>query len=290
MTSRGWCFTLYDFENEDLPTDITPENKLKYGIYQLERCPNTGTLHVQGYFEFSTPVRWRFVQRITGDPDCHVEPRIGTPKQASDYCRKLKSAETNPTEFGELPEGPGSRSDLLQVQEALNQGATPQEIAQDFFPAWSRYHRAFERYYLDRAPAREWPMEVHVRYGVTGSGKTFGVYDIARQAGLSVYDVASPNISNGAVWFCGYTGQDIIILDDFYGWLPWTFFLKLLDRYPLRVQTKGGTVPFLSKRIYITSNVHPNQWYNYGQHMHFTALERRITTIEHFETPYSPTN
>lgn len=96
----------------------------------------------------------------------------------------------------------------------------------------------------------------------------------------------SPNCANGSIWFDGYQGEDIVLIDDFYGWLPWTFLLKLLDRYPLRVQTKFGVVPFRSKIVYITSNVHPDKWYSYGENMVYEALRRRIDTITHFQLPF----
>jgi hypothetical protein len=72
------------------------------------------------------------------------------------------------------------------------------------------------------------------------------------------------------------------VIDDFYGWLPWSFLLQLCDRYAMRVPTKGGHLPFLSKVIIFTSNVHPSEWYDYisKPHMKLDALLRRITTLE----------
>ncbi len=122
-------------------------------------------------------------------------------------------------------------------------------------------------------------MEVHIYVGDPDAGKTRACYDQARAGDYSIYDVMSPNMQGGAIWFDGYQREHAILLDDFYGWLPWTFLLKLLDRYPMRVQTKGGVTPFLSKKIFITSNSHPNTWYHYGGHMQYAALERRITTL-----------
>lgn len=37
--------------------------------------------------------------------------------------------------------------------------------------------------------------------------------------------------------------------------------LKMLDKYPIMVDIKGGRVPFLFSKIYITSNVDPKDWY-----------------------------
>lgn len=35
----------------------------------------------------------------------------------------------------------------------------------------------------------------------------------------------------------GYVGQPTVVFDDFYSWFPYDFILRLLDRYPLVVNT-----------------------------------------------------
>jgi len=69
--------------------------------------------------------------------------------------------------------------------------------------------------------------------------------------------------SNGgnSSWFDGYNGESVIELSEFRGQLALSFMLDLLDRYELKVQTKGGTVQFLATVIVITSNEEPDQWY-----------------------------
>ncbi len=279
MVSRGWVFTVFDLENFAPIDECTTENAVKYGIYQLEECPSTGRMHIQGYYEFTRPVRKTHCQRVLNVPKAHCDPRHGSPDQARTYCLKEDTQATLPSEFGNLPGGQGQRNDLIAVFASLDEGATPQEIAQSYPATWARCLRAVDRYYLDIAPKRNWQMEVHVIVGEPDAGKTRSVYEQAESQGFDVFDVMSPNMTGGAIWFDGYKREHAILLDDFYGWLPWTFLLKLLDRYPMRIQTKGGVAPFLSHKVFITSNSHPNTWYNYGGHMQYAALERRITTL-----------
>lgn len=52
-----------------------------------------------------------------------------------------------------------------------------------------------------------------------------------------------------------------MVLDDFYGWLKYDEMLRLMDRYPMLVQTKGGQATFLAKKLLITSNTLPASWY-----------------------------
>ena len=288
MVSRGWCWTHFNLETFIPIDECTQDNALKYGIYQLELCPDTDRVHVQGYFEFVRGVRLTHVQRILGGEKCHCEPRHGTPQHARKYCLKEETQLCAPTEFGELPEGQGERTDLQAAFRLLDQGQTPQDVSRAYPETWARYWRAMDRYYLEVADERDWEMDVRVHYGSPGSGKTSAVFAEARSRGYALFTLMGPNLQNGAVWWDGYRGQEIVLIDDFYGWLPWTFLLQLLDRYPMNVQTKGGVVPFRSKIIVITSNQHPRFWYNYGERMQYAAIVRRINEVHLF--PPHPQN
>lgn len=274
MTCRGWCGTAFNLEALAFPEEANEE--IKFLIWQLESCPDTGRVHAQFYVEFHNAVRYSAAQRISGDLVCHVEARRGTPKQAADYCRKSTSALTRASECGDLPAGPGSRTDLDQVQEALQQGTPPQEIASLYFSTWARYYRAIDRYWLEHQPSRDWEMDVRVYFGEPNTGKSRRAFS---EANGRPYVLSH---SNGGVWFDGYAGQDTVIVDDFYGWLPWSFLLQFLDRYEFRVPIKGAHVPFISKTIIFTSNTHPSDWYDFVSkpHMVYAALARRINKCE----------
>jgi hypothetical protein len=68
----------------------------------------------------------------------------------------------------------------------------------------------------------------------------------------------------------------VVIIDEFYGWLPYDLLLRLCDRYPLLLETKGGQVQCSANTVIITSNLNPSQWY---KNVYHKALYRRITTI-----------
>lgn len=62
-------------------------------------------------------------------------------------------------------------------------------------------------------------------------------------------------------WFDGYDAETDVIFEEFNGQIPFRQFLRLLDKYPCQVQTKGGSKYWGARRIWITSPVHPSQWY-----------------------------
>ena len=83
-------------------------------------------------------------------------------------------------------------------------------------------------------------------------------------------------------WWDGYDGHTDIILDDFRGdYCKFAYLLKILDRYPLQVEVKGGMRQLRCRNIFITSDVHPELIY--GDHVgDKSQLLRRISKIVGF--------
>ena len=83
-------------------------------------------------------------------------------------------------------------------------------------------------------------------------------------------------------WWEGYDAQEYVIIDDMRGdFLKFHQLLKLLDRYPYRVETKGSTRQFLATHIFITSSYHPEEMFSTREDIQ--QLLRRIDEIKMFE-------
>jgi hypothetical protein len=264
---RNWVFTL----NNPPPAEgflelLESSGILKYCVFQLERGADAGTQHFQGYFICTQPRSLTFI-RAQLTPRAHFEVRRGTHEQAKEYCTKEDTRVAGPFTFGEEPAGQGSRTDLSAVKVILDNGGGLPAVAREHFGSFCRYYRAFERYLLLITPQRSEPTKAIVYYGESGSGKSRSV---AEAAGPDAYWLPKPN-GTRAFWD-GYEGQEAVVIDEFYGWLPYNFLLRLLDRYPLRVETKGGSVAFTSKVVYFTSNQSPSRWYRNG----LRSLKRRL--------------
>lgn len=265
MTQRAWVFT------ENNPTGLIDWSindklgRIRYAIYQHE-VGEEGTPHFQGYVEFGGPVRLSYCRKLL--PGAHWEPRRGTRDEARAYCMKPESRMDGPYEYGEWLKGQGSRTDVWELKKLVDTGATLQEIW-DIMPGmYLRYSRAIKEVQLLKAPKRCWKTEVHVLYGPTETGKTRLVVDTY---GTAVY------FKQKSQWWDGYMGQKVVILDDYYGWLPYDELLRLCDRYPMIVQTKGGQVNFAAEKLFITSNTHPTKWYK-NEHIlgNFDSFIRRV--------------
>jgi len=234
-------------------------------IYQLEEGV-AGTRHFQGYCWFKLPMTLAGCKKLL--PGAHWERCVGTHEQNVAYCSKEPRL-AGPFIRGEPP-AQGLRSDLLAVKAAVDSGATDLKLWTDYFGTMARYSRAIHEYRRVMSSPRDFLTTCSVFWGPTGTGKSRKARELYPQA------YWKPRNS----WFDGYSDQETVILDDFYGWLPWDLLLRMIDRYPLLVDIKGGMVNFRPKHIVITSNKHPRDWYHSIDD--WAPLERRITTIIHY--------
>lgn len=275
--SKYWCFTLNNYTDEE-------ENSLQswlaessdYATYGYE-IGEEGTPHLQGYFELHSKKRFTAVKsslRSSGLERVHLERRRGTAQEASDYCHK----ESNKPGFfyGTISKSSqGKRNDLAALREDLLAKKPLLDIAQDHFGAFIRYQRGINAFRSVIADKRMWEMEVTVFWGKTGTGKTRRVFEEVGTKPLYCHP--------GGPWFDGYDGEEDVLFDEFSGSsfaLP--YLLRLLDRYPMQVPIKGGFVSFVPRRIWITANYAPEEWFTNAKAEHQAALMRRLTKVEEF--------
>lgn len=114
------------------------------------------------------------------------------------------------------------------------------------------YHKGISTIAALYAKPRNWKTHVQLFIGPPGTGKSKAAHGFYPEAYWKQPD---------SRWFDGYDGNPEVVLDDFYGSLPWSTMLQLCDRYPMRVETKGASAVFQAKTLIITSNKWPYEWY-----------------------------
>ena len=83
-------------------------------------------------------------------------------------------------------------------------------------------------------------------------------------------------------WWDGYDGEEILLIDDFYGQVQVARMLHLLRGYQCRLPIKGGFTYAQWQKVYITSNNPPHEWYMKWEKIPLEvqdAFFARITTI-----------
>lgn len=244
-------------------------DEIQYGVFGVETAPTTGTVHLQGAIRLRKPARAAAVRKLF--PGCHIEP-ARAPVALFEYCKK----EGKFREYGKLLKQ-GERTDLTEFYAGIRAGNPVASLFEDFPQQTLQYLGNIERIRLrfgqsDREAPRVWWI-----YGSTGVGKTKYVYDREPQVWAS---------SDNLKWFDGYESHEAVLFDDFRARdVSYAFLLRLLDRYPLNVPIKGGFVPWVPKRIYITCPLSPEEAFENELHDKdpLAQLTRRIHNIVHLQ-------
>lgn len=263
---RNVCFTLNNYNDDDITRLSLLKEGVSYLVYGKE-VGESGTPHLQGYVEFENPRAtgkgWSNMKKLIGN--AHFEVRRGTAKQASEYCMK---EDKECYIFGEISRQ-GERTDWVVATQQLLGASSVVDVIQEQ-PSLLPAIRALERLkVLSIEPIHR---EVHVTwlYGSPGSGKTRYVWDLY------------PNVYSKptGMWWDGYNGEDVLLLDDFDADIQFSELLKVLDRYKYRIPVKGGFIGARWSKVFITTNEHPNTFYRYVHNR--SALDRRINEIKCF--------
>lgn len=265
---RNWCFTSYK-----QPFDMPSHDDISYCVYQIEKCPETGRLHAQGYLELSKAKRMSGVKKIFDDNTIHLEPRKATREAARAYCMKEESRVDGPFEFGTFEQKRGERNDINNFIETMNKDGLV-NAALENPSVYIKYHKGVNAFNNLISRSKELRnIKVHVLYGRAGSGKTKRVYDSTNG------EYFTPIVTKEKVWFDGYMGESNILLDDFDGKIDYRYLLRILDRYPLNLEVKGDHCWAKWTTVWITSNEPPQNWYNLTP-VELEPLLRRLTSVE----------
>lgn len=296
--SRNYCFTLQvpaQFNSASLAIQYVSEvfnptivgschpDGIKFCVHQLELAPTTGRFHIQGYVEFCQPETYQTCQRkypfFVG---AHFEKRKGNRNQAIEYCKKEDSRVIGPYEFGRNF-GQGSRTDIHEIATKLLEGVSSDTIMHDHPGTYLRIRRNIHGMELDVLRTRkvDWNPCILLFWGSAGSGKTFTARKLAEIYGEGAcYEFIhqwNGSSSNQKIWFDGYKGQTELLIQDFgKGCIPWGLFKSLWDN-GIQVEVKGDMTKLMPRRIWITSNDPPWEWYSHATSLNDRdALYRRI--------------
>lgn len=277
--NRNWCFTVNDNDDVFNMMDFNAISRKTWFRYMVIQEENGGvnaqdTKHYQGYLECKRSTRLLTIKNLLPGA-AHLETRQGTPTEARDYCMKEDTRTDGPWEWGEFTNvTQGRRTDLHELARVILEEGLPAAV--DQMP-WLiiRYPRGVQYYQglLDRDISLR-TVKTTLLYGPTGTGKSMYAY---------LKDPYAYRKDTEGRFFDHYEGENTMILDDFAGRaskVSLVNLLKLLDIYPIRIETKGDSKRIKVVQFYITTNIHPRMWYNYeSREGQYAALARRIQTV-----------
>lgn len=262
IQSVNWCFT--DFELLDW-NNIFDSAQFRYLCWGKEICPNSGREHYQGWLQFKKKKRMNGVKKILGSKKIHVEVCQGSESDNEKYCKKDGKYHT----LGEYITK-GHRSDLDNIKKVLRNGAPIKEIMEENFDLYCRYRNGIKDFHNECAKVNTKKfrkVKVVVYWGKTGTGKTRKAMEKAD------FKITGDSLQ----WWDGYCGEKSILIDEYDSQIKCTELLNILDGYQLRLPIKGGFTYANWDKVYITSNIDPNDWHSCAKDEHRNALLRRIS-------------
>lgn len=286
------CFTANLPEGKDFADyPMEPLYRILKCSFLVAQPEEEGHKHWQGYAEF--PRRKLGSAILNGlakwGIKAHVEPAAGTAAQNVTYCTKEETSVQPELRFtaGEAKQdGQGSRTDLSAMVEAIKAGATDKDLLELDTRNFMVHHKAFAMVRQILAPKRTEPSKLIFIYGPTGTFKT-------RTAMTLEPEVVEWDAGR---FILGYTGSKESVLFDDFEWEKMNpkFFLRLVDRYPMDIGTKGGSMCWAPKVIVFTSNDDPTSWWPDAPAATRDAIRRRMEEFGEMKnldtgTVYQPT-
>lgn len=191
-------------------------------IYQLERAPGTGMLHLQGYLCTRNSSSYDVVRAYFKHVHKDAVPWITAAKQGAaawDYCQKPDTRVAGPWQHG-TPPAQGKRADLDDFAEACSALALGQRTVADlrteFIHIDARYNRFFNQRIAAARPKRTKKTRVILCGGPAGTGKSHSCRQLSRSLfGVDPYPIMLREGfkgSTGSNWFDGKSSLDSSLL------------------------------------------------------------------------------
>lgn len=209
--------------------------------------------------------------------EAHIEHTRSDGAEA--YVWKDESSQGSRFEFGKKPFKRNSALDWDECFENAKKAKFDDIPADVKIRCWNQF-QGIAKYYL--SPEDRGEVISHIYWGVSNSGKTH----LAKQESgyFTNPDDVYMKIPSTKFWD-GYRGQKNVIIDEFDGQINLAHLKVWCDPSgtACQVEIKGGAVPLVATRFWITSNRDWREWYapQAGPN-DYDAMKRRFI-IRHFE-------
>ena len=250
--------------------------------------------HTHLFAQFKNPVYFSSIKKTF--PSAHIEEAQGTAEENRAYIRKegkWEDTEKGTTnlkdtfeEWGTMPQtGQGRRSDLANLYQMIKDGYSNVEILEinpDNLLNLQHIDKARLEILASRYKA-ERRMNLIVTYvsGATGFGKSRYILD--NHGDSNVYRVTDYKHP-----FDTYSGEDVIVFEEFRSDLPIGNMLNYLDIYPLQLPARYNNRQACYNFVYVVSNWKlEDQYHNIRLEQTETwyALMRRIHKVRIYTAP-----
>lgn len=250
--------------------------------------------HTHLFVQFKNPVYFSSLKKAF--PSAHIEEAQGSAEDNRSYIRKegkWEHTEKETTnlkntfeEYGSIPKyGQGKRNDLANLYDMIKSGYSNVEIL-EINPDNILNLQHIDKARLEILSAkyrteRRLNLQVTYVYGLTGYGKSRNILDCHGDS--SVYRVTDYKHP-----FDTYSGEDVLVFEEFRSDLPIGNVLNYLDIYPLQLPARYNNRQACYNFVYLVSNWKlEDQYRNVFQEQPETwnAFIRRIHKVRIYTAP-----
>lgn len=246
------------------------------------------TPHTHLYIQLKNPIYFSSLKKAF--PSAHIEDAQGTAEENRSYIRKdgkwadsekeTTNLEETFEEWGNIPQtGQGRRSDLANLYQMIKDGYSNVEILEinpDNLLNLQHIDKARLEILSNRYKSeRRTNLLVTYVSGKTGYGKSRDILDSHGDGNVyRVTDYKHP--------FDTYSGEDVLVFEEFRSDLPIGQMLNYLDIYPLQLPARYNNRQACYNFVYIVSNWKLEDQYNnirMDQPETYEALIRRLHKV-----------
>ena len=280
--SRKWSLVINNPQECGLDHSAIVEILRKFSpayFCMADEIATTGTYHTHIFLYSPSPIRFSTVKNRF--PTAHIDKTYGSAKENRDYIRKEgKWAETDKAEtkvpdtfleWGDMPaEKEEKAPQMYKLIQEVREGISTANIIEGSPNLAFRVRdidTLRQTLLSDRYASENRKIEVWYIFGASGTGKTRGIYE--RHDAKDICRIT--NYRNGrGISFDGYTGQDVLVFEEFHSQIPIEDMLNYLDIYPLSLPARYSDRVACYTRVYITSNLPLEKQY---RNMQWDSLE-----------------
>ena len=276
-------------------------DNLVYGCL-CDEIGEQGTPHTHLFIQAKNPLYFNSIKKTF--PSAHIEDAMATAEENRAYIRKEGKWEDTEKEctnlketfeeFGTMPlAGHGRSTELAQLYQMLKDGYSNVEILEtnpDNILNLQQIDKARLEILYDKYK-NERRLDLIVTYvcGETGVGKSKNILDTHGDS--IVYRVTDYKHS-----FDSYSGEDVMVFEEFRSDLPIGNILNYADVYPLQLPARYNNKQACYHYVYIVSNwrleeqyqnirqEHPKTWQAFLRRIHKVRIYKDVGVWEEYDT------
>lgn len=279
---RAWCVTDHDTTSKHkkaLENALISDDNVLRCIVALETSPKTKKKHLQCYIELKNAKTMSACKKAYFGGKSHLEIRRGTPFEAWSYCEmECKPLFTKGTPPTEAEDAPTCIWDLIKVD--IDAGFDEYALMNEYPSSYARYSTGINKMLHQRdlhTKMNKWRnVTTTYMWGATGVGKTRTVLEMA-ESPTDVY-----RVTNYQHPFDGYTGQDIILFEEFRSSIKVEQMLIYLDGYYCALPCRYADKMANWSQVFIVSNISADDQYRHVQDNYpdtWLAFMRRVDKV-----------